>query len=1210
MSHTALLTLIALVAASLHSLAASPYSWSSSDKAARVAGLIPGRSVRMVPPEEFLLEWTRAQEERFAKDHAVLPPEEAYAAYSEAEPPDEVMAFFIPDHISPYGRLLSGETTKERAEGAMLTYCPLCGQEQAYPYTFAIPDPQNPYHAVTYCCKQDLYEREGDFPPDYKLRPNSTAEFAHLDGTVKKVPGYTFTDEQGCKWEIFPGTIVAYHRWLQAAEQARSFMNSFKDTGDPLYAHKLAALLDRVADAYYGLPLSAMNELATGKDGKSLTREEWEAWPRPVRAGMKEDRPRWNRRVPPSSAGWIFQYNELAWVEPFARVRHHPAFKYYSQKRYGDPEALDRKIMQKLMRELALIFESFPLTSDYQDGSYADLMMVGILLRDEYLFDFSAGHQECVLYNHHYHDGMNGEGAYNYMIMLDGYYSYMADPKGWLDLAPSFLQDNPFFSVASKELEKLHTVRGLPLEFGDEHIQAYDGGFQTDPQKVAEGERRPSMNWPGFGIGLLRVGGPGHRQELFMTYDRLSLHGASDKLGIECWVDGVPVMRDGGYAAPWDSAYLDETKPETQSVLALPYPHRLFESVPQPDKEFRCWEWAHGPWTHNTVTVDEKGTGPGWEDNEGLGEMLAFKGGEAPGELGSRFQVLDCRDVRSWERVGVPNALFRRTLLAVEGPDGRPYAVDILHLSGGQRHALYQHAWGEAVDEDLPAVEARETDLAAYWEKLRGPEAGELPSEKEYRQLRPVEVLGPTPRQWGLTWQTDYAAYAPFDASGQRTRPIPEDVGRVRLRLIGLGLDDGTTLLRARGPWVSVVSQPLPGGSTVQGNVGFEGGFDYLIESRSRPDGSIKSDYLHILEGFKEGEQTSIRRVDLLPAIGGTALWVSLVGGCRDTIVFQPALGGEFRGPDGTVTDACYALVRRDAKDEVLEAEMVRGSRLRAGEFAAKISGDLRGTIVDLIGDLTGTRQESALVIRPDSRWALGTGLAGRPLSVRVMNEHLETYTIEKVSALPDGLLRVDLQGHPPFTLGWYQVGTLDEAKPNRLYSNRQLWAGINTPLWWGCKAWFPERGRTFTIRKSETDRTTMDMVDGVDLKAAGIQPGDWFTVYAIEPGQDVFSRHEFTWRREPKPPADAPAEAPPEAQCFTLRTTGNATFTLPAATADVWMRVGAGPWRLAKAEYNDEAKTAKVTLDGDECAGQVVTLLAQGRAGEEGHRDGRPTAG
>jgi hypothetical protein len=43
--------------------------------------------------------------------------------------------------------------------------------------------------------------------------------------------------------------------------------------------------------------------------------------------------------------------------------------------------------------------------------TYHQLLIVAILLGDKYLFDFAAGNQECVLYNHHYHDGLNGEGA-------------------------------------------------------------------------------------------------------------------------------------------------------------------------------------------------------------------------------------------------------------------------------------------------------------------------------------------------------------------------------------------------------------------------------------------------------------------------------------------------------------------------------------------------------------------------------------------------------------------------------------------------------------------------------------------------------------------------------------------------------------------------------------------------------------------------------
>ena len=66
---------------------------------------------------------------------------------------------------------------------------------------------------------------------------------------------------------------------------------------------------------------------------------------------------------------------------------------------------------------------------------------------------------------------------------------------------------------------------------------------------------------------------------------------------------------------------------------------------------------------------------------------------------------------------GRTNALFRRTLLAVETP--RRASVRGGHPAPQRRAAARAvSACMGRVDEDLPAVEARETDLAAYWEKL------------------------------------------------------------------------------------------------------------------------------------------------------------------------------------------------------------------------------------------------------------------------------------------------------------------------------------------------------------------------------------------------------------------------------------------------------------------------------------------------------------
>lgn len=51
---TIVLALIAVTVAHSPGQAASPYSWQAPDRAARVAALIPGRSVSMTPPDQFL----------------------------------------------------------------------------------------------------------------------------------------------------------------------------------------------------------------------------------------------------------------------------------------------------------------------------------------------------------------------------------------------------------------------------------------------------------------------------------------------------------------------------------------------------------------------------------------------------------------------------------------------------------------------------------------------------------------------------------------------------------------------------------------------------------------------------------------------------------------------------------------------------------------------------------------------------------------------------------------------------------------------------------------------------------------------------------------------------------------------------------------------------------------------------------------------------
>ncbi|MEI6503880.1 MAG: hypothetical protein WCP21_22945, partial [Armatimonadota bacterium] len=388
--------------------------WNAPDRGAKVAAIIPGRGTPKYTPDTLYADWTKRQVARWTKDHPNEDPEAAYQKYAATGPTDAELTAGFPVHISPFGRLRAaqGATPTDhltsKADAVLVTYCPVCGSFSLH-LTF---DPANPYgHATTSCCRTDLYASDQDWPAGSPLKPNSTVKFPHLDDTSVEVPCTVYKDKEGVEWELFIPTIFAHKRWLeQGCDLVKQYSKAFAETADPLYVHKIAILLDKVADTYYGLPLGAGNRICMGRDGKGLSRAEWEAVPRPAIFEVSY-LGAWSKREPYSSPGWLNMLGEHIWIEPFGRVRHHPAFKQVSQKLYGDPEALDKKIMEKLVREEALMFKSVfsqKLLHNYQEAIYIDLWLLGILAQDQVLIDFAGPCQELSMYNHTYQDGMNG----------------------------------------------------------------------------------------------------------------------------------------------------------------------------------------------------------------------------------------------------------------------------------------------------------------------------------------------------------------------------------------------------------------------------------------------------------------------------------------------------------------------------------------------------------------------------------------------------------------------------------------------------------------------------------------------------------------------------------------------------------------------------------------------------------------------------------
>jgi hypothetical protein len=444
-----------------------------------------------------------------------------------------------------------------------------------------------------------------------------------------------------------------------------------------------------------------------------------------------------------------------------------------------------------------------------------------------------------------------------------------------------------------------------------------------------------------------------------------------------------------------------------------------------------------------------------------------------------------------------------------------------LKLRGGSEHTLFNSAWAERAGTVLPAVAAKVENLEDI---LPGGGTHRGTDVAYFRQIRQIERHQPAAGSWEVTWKTDFAAYAPRKADGTFVRPLPETDGKVRLRLIGLERDpECATLISAKGPWIARLMQPLPEGKRTDGYVAFEDARDLLIERRgSVADGKDPfrdSLFVHVLEGFREGESSVIQFAELLPvestagvARDIVAINLRMENGTTDIVLYQSE-PGVVRLPDGIETDARYALIRRGADGKVQQIESCRGSFVRGGGMDHKFPGDPTGEIVDLIGDLTGTRQESALMVKTTTSWPEGEALKGRELQVIFASDlrepGAEGYRIAKVKNLGDGRVRIDLQDHAPFIESWHDVFDFPADQPGSVRTTRPLSKHSNNPWYDGMAAWFPEKGRTYTIKSTKpvsggVGGDTVEFAGAPDFVKDGIAPGDWFVIYGIRPGLKV----------------------------------------------------------------------------------------------------------
>ena len=1008
--------------------------------------------------------------------------------------------------------------------------CPFCGKPFEGCSMSEEEFVSSPFQAKTRCCGHTVFAREKDMPPDYPAKPNHTQAIPHLDGTLHDYRFYVppGSEEDRKNWFCSEGEVwrARLKPFIYAIFAYSSAVFNDKDKRAALH---LAAIFDRLADVFPGYPLhdsTMAHGFALGRDGKSyLTREEYLSAPRPRRFG----KPFWYRRawhfdkIPTIFAGWqdgvIGQAGVLA--ASFDVIRDRPEVKSWSTAKYGNPDALEKRVMERVFREYSLLCNSVGNTRKNTVMTWIrGAIKLGVLVQDEGLIQEALRVIEANVVNHYFSDGLSTEGAFNYAAMKRSLLEnlWIVEQFGGIDLSRKY----PF-------LEQIRTLGDYPIRtlyniesmHGDEHAHFFTTAQRhlapPEPDAVDYAAHTASLCFPESGLGCVRAGAPGSRLEMIMDFQSVPGHTHRGKLNLQLFYEGVNLLPDLGYG----TRLADLSKPPWKDYR---YDFDILPSRVAPKRD----NYTYQPQTHCTALID------GVNHKAGPGTFHRFLGGQRLSDPGYAVQFLEAgaravfdNDIVSVYNTGsVPSWLhfaacgevsrFRRQILTLTLGNGRAVALDIFRIKGGRTHDLYWH-----LPADPPRTSLGEPETLAFrtvQEYMRSVHTYR-PEEVVSRTDVALQFLGSPKRwqrpagAWWAEWLIQPSRFEPTSPEGcERYENWSRLLHDVTLRVWGgaLGGDVETDeILSARGPWLSGMAEEHRRGK----GIALKDALDFFIESRSAEKEPLESTFVHVLDPYNHDQGPALEKVELLEGesdegAAGCAvrLRVRRDGSAEqagDVLVATTVNGGAFRGRD-ILLQGRLGMAYGDGMSLVL----YDGTELRTANVAVSLEPGWRLKLVDVVGDLTGHPEQGALIV--DCPRALPTDgtLTGQMLTVyhQISDIHTTGYTIEHIRHLGQGRYCIDLRGNPTFIQNRMFVRKLVQDKPCHVYGTTWLYKGAGLGLYRGRRIRFPRSGFSCAIRqplfvvKSGLDLLELDAVP----EENDVQVGDPMIVYSIQPGDTV----------------------------------------------------------------------------------------------------------
>ncbi|MEO6647933.1 MAG: heparinase II/III family protein [Chitinophagaceae bacterium] len=490
-----------------------------------------------------------------------------------------------------------------------------------------------------------------------------------------------------------------------------------------------------------------------------------------------------------------------------------------------------------------------------------------------------------------------------------GLVSTQADPE-FMAIGYTYTRDSAIAIAAFRA--NGNSAKGLGLDIFSEKPEAVN----LEIQRIGENAgQRPAGGYlmSGFGFALLESGSGLPGTALVSNYGRTRMHAHQDMLNFDLFAFGHWLAPDHGY-------------PE----FATNIPSNT--------------DWTGSTISHNTVFVNKHPQKFVWGGRTRLFTQLK---GFGVFELDGRKAYPDINE-------------YSRTMLLIGGSDSNSYVVDIFRVKGGSDHVYSFHGPPGTISNHGLQLKTQETGTYAGENIPKGVAAKNFPDG--YSFLYNIQKDEHPPGNFMLDWKTE---------TGYRGVTDKDDI---HLRM------------HAMTPCSDVA---LADGDPPQNKPGNPKRLGYVLMHRDGTD--LNSAFVSVFESYRlKPFIKSVQRID-----DGTgeqvAIKVEKMDGHTDYLLYNPASQNLMRLPNGiSMTGNIGYLEEKDGV--VKKGILINGSALKYGNMQLKATGVITGKVVKMNKELDG---KGWLVV--DSKLPADGSLNGRQIIIETNEDRDASYTINHV---------------------------------------------------------------------------------------------------------------------------------------------------------------------------------------------------------------------